>query len=245
MVNVKLQLQRARLCVAQLAEVADERSRLRSLELTPLARDNADLESLALETQKALLQLLQDAGENPDAAAGVAAVAEEYAGVLKALESDPAVDVGQFAFKVEFTPKKTVRFQDNPDDAEMRSQLMGTAQFRPYTDDDENTLLSVDTTNQTLFAQSQQLLMAQDEDLGQLHQLIKIQHAMGLDMNEELDNHLVLLNDLERGVDGSSSRLRRANAGIRSFRRKVQENGSLVTIVVLTVILVLLLVVLN
>lgn len=54
-----------------------------------------------------------------------------------------------------------------------------------------------------------------------------------------------MLNDLELGVERSQFMLNNATNKLKSFRQKCRENGSLVTIVVLTVILILLLVVLN
>lgn len=169
--------------------------------------------------------------------------------------------------------KKSVRFEDfaTADDADesthLRNQLMGTAaNFRPYKDTPDNdpasdsgfdfegdssadadrhTLLSVNTLNEEMFAQHQQQMLEQDQGLDALHKSIRTQHRMGVGINEELDEHLILLNDLEQGVDGSHTRVRRATNGIAKFRRSVKENGSLATIVVLTVVLILLLVVLN
>lgn len=87
--------------------------------------------------------------------------------------------------------------------------------------------------------------MRQDQDLDTLHQLISRQFSMGQDINQELDDQLIILNDLEQGVDQSLSRLDLANRRIRTFRNLMRENGSLVTICTLSIILILLLVVLN
>ena len=68
---------------------------------------------------------------------------------------------------------------------------------------------------------------------------------MSQDINHELDDQLIILNDLEQGVDLSLGRLNSANTRLRHFRTLMRENGSLVTICTLTVILILLLVILN
>lgn len=151
---------------------------------------------------------------------------------------------------------KSVRFKDEVDSdeehSEWRNQLMGTAgKFRPYRDEaedpeaDTNSLSSANTSNQQMFAEHQQQLLAQDQSLDELHRSINIQRSMGLTINDELDDHLIILSDLERGVEYSADRLQHASRNLRKFSVKVKENGSLVTIVILTVILILLLVVLN
>lgn len=161
---------------------------------------------------------------------------------------------------------KSVRFRDqiesDEESNELRSELMGTKPFKPYKDDESNneefetdydfetasesaTLGSINQSNQELFVQHQQQLLDQDENLDTLHNSIKIQRSMGNNINEELNDHLILLNDLEQGVDSSEYRINRATRNLKTFRSKVRENGSLVTIIILTVILILLLVVLN
>lgn len=239
----------------RLDDLIEERARLvESLHLTPSAADNLDLLDV-LGRVKAALQLLQEDGGS---LSQTTTLVNRYRLVIAPLDTDPYILVAEYrvAETTAEPSKKSVRFKDNVDGvqedvdaAQLRSQLMGTAAFRPYrdddSDDDRNTLLSVTTTNHELFALHQQQLVAQDDSLDQLHQLVRAQHSMGLTINDELDEQIVILNDLESGVDMSASRLARATTNLRSFRRRVRENGSLVTIVVLTVILVLLLVVLN
>lgn len=263
--NIKTQQARIRSHLDQLSGLLEERSRLISvLKLTPSQSDNLDLINLLAKIQTELKYQRQDiAGAfASEFAADFADVVDTYGDLLSGLAQDPYIETHEYVFsdKIPEEPaepanKKSVRFKDydandqNDDTEHIRNQLMGTVgNVRPYRDDpeeDRNSLLSVDTTNQELFAQHQQQLLEQDQSLDRLHDLVRVQHSMGTSINDELDDHLILLNDLERGVDGSGSRLRRASNNIRDFRRKVQENGSLVTIIVLTVILILLLVVLN
>lgn len=250
--------------IDQLSGLLEERSRLINvLELNPSQSDNLDLINLLAKIQTELKYQKQDieSGFVSEFASDFSDVVDSYTGILADLGLDPFVDIQEYAYsdkveeEAEPASKKSVRFKDfnsneETDDTEqLRNQLMGTSSnFKPYRDEpeeDRNSLLSVDTTNQEMFAQHQQQLLEQDQSLDQLHGQIRVQHSMGVSINDELDEHLILLNDLERGVDNSSSRLGRATNNIRSFRRKVRENGSLATIIVLTVILILLLVVLN
>ncbi|GEQ71352.1 hypothetical protein JCM33374_g5035 [Metschnikowia sp. JCM 33374] len=204
-------------------------------------------------------------GISKELSSELTSISQTYAEVVSRMHEDPYIDVDEYLYKpgeeqedVQ-SPKKSVRFKDfepeadEDDTTQMRNQLMGTSgNFRPYRDSvddgeetDSATLSSIDTTNQELFAQHQQQMIDQDRSLDSLHDSIRTQHRMGTSINDELEDHLILLNDLESGVDGSHTRLRRATNGVVEFRRKVRENGSLVTIIVLTVILILLLVVLN
>lgn len=235
------------------------------LKLSPSQSDNLDLINLLAKIQTELKYQRQDiaSGFAAEFAHDFSATVDSYSLLLTELNADPYVDTQEYLFTekiatevVESAARKSVRFKDydGSDDAEdteqLRSQLMGTStNFRPYRDEEEeadrNTLLSVDTTNQELFAQHQQQLLEQDQSLDQLHDLVRIQHSMGRSIGDELDEHIIILNDLERGVDNSANRLGRASNNIREFQRKVRENGSLATIIVLTVILILLLVVLN
>lgn len=248
---------------------------VRLLNLTPSQADNLDLINLLSSIHSSLDYLHQDiqAAHLESFAPQFNAAVDTYSSYLLSLAEDPYIDTHEYLYTSKIVPakdepKKSVRFKDyddsDPQHSEdtMRAQLMGTsATFKPYKDDpvgdgnengdssssaaDTQSLLSVDTSNQELFAQNQQQLLAQDRNLDVLFDSVLAQRSMGHSINSELGDHVILLNDLEQGVDSSTSRLGRATSSLQSYRRKVQENGSLVTIIVLTVILVLLLVVLN
>lgn len=119
----------------------------------------------------------------------------------------------------------------------------------PYRDDENDTSSIASSfdlqSNQQIFAQHQQQLLEQDDNLDILHLSVRRQHQMGLGINDEVDEHIILLNDLEQGIDTAHARLNRATNRLKSFQKLCKENGSLVTIVVLTIILIVLLVVLN
>lgn len=243
----------------QLADNLEDRKRLLTLNLTPSQADNLEIVETLTRIKRAFSYLSGDIkGENikkfgPEYSTHMSL----YNDLLTDLEQDAYIEVREYEFSkpllLEEPTKKSVRFKDfdaeSDDNSQMRNELMGTASknFKPYTDyePDRNSLLSVDTTNQELFAQHQQQMLSQDENLDQLHRSIATQHSMGMGISQELDEHLVILGDLERGADLSLSRVRRATNGVNEFRRKVAENGSLTTIIVLTVILILLITVLN
>lgn len=257
--DIQTQLNNVSSYLEQLADTIEDRKRLYNLKLPPSRADNLEIVEALTRIKRAFTYLNGDIrGEyvrkfGPEYSAQMSL----YNDLFSDLEKDSYIEVREYEFStpllVEEPPKKSVRFKDfdgeSDDNTQMRNELMGTAanSFKPYTDDepDRNTLLSVDTTNQELFAQHQQQLLSQDENLDQLHRSIATQHSMGMGISQELDEHLVILGDLERGADQSMSRVRRATLGVNDFRRKVAENGSLATIIVLTVILILLIVVLN
>lgn len=245
--------------IEQVKENIEERKRLLSLKLTPSQSDNLKIVEILTRIKRSLNYLYEDISE-----AQVKKFKREYTDLvtyygelLTDLKQDAYIDVSEYEFTKEIeseeTTKKSVRFKDydaeDDENSQMRNELMGTAanNFKPYRDEepDRNSLLSVDTTNQELFTMHQQQILEQDQNLGQLHHSIRNQHSMSLGIGEELDEHMIILGDLERGIDQSLSRVRRATSRVQEFRRKVAENGSLTTIIVLTVILILLLVVLN
>ncbi|CAI5756151.1 unnamed protein product [Candida verbasci] len=199
----------------------------------------------------------------------------QYNSLYNKLINDSTIEISeyQFEYKEKSVMKKdeilikSVRFKDNPDkeddddeeeevevvnnnniDNTNASQLMGTNinninTFKPYKDEPEDEVES--RNNHQLFAQHQQTMMNQDEDLNLLHQSINRQHLMSQDINSEIDDHLIILNDLESGIENSQSNLQLANKRLNKFRQITKENGSLITIIILTIILILLLIVLN
>lgn len=182
-------------------------------------------------------------------------VVAQYRAATDRLARDLYINVSEYRFEpVPLPPRhvtetKVVRFKDNlieeaPEGA--RRQLMPYSDAEPGARDDALVASSFDAqSNQQLFAQHQQQLLQQEDDLGVLHLSVSRQHQMGVDIHQEVDEHVILLGDLELGVDRAYTRLSRALSRLRGFRRACRENGSMVTIVVLTVILLVLLVVLN
>ncbi|CAH6719693.1 syntaxin-8 [[Candida] jaroonii] len=236
--------------------IIDERLRLINiLKLTPSSNDNFDLINQLGKITKLFKASDSDTPKFKQ-------LVNQYNDLLDQLNDDSTINIEEYKYTIK--KNKNVRFKDDSND--LRNELMGTTKFKSYKDDPEESdkvefndfkpnsnrysdfdgsQFNQDLSNQDLFGQNQQLLSKQDEDLDMLHDSVKIQKSMGLNINEEIDSHLIMLNDLENGVESSQLRLNSANNRLREFRRKFQENGSLITIVVLTIILILLLVVLN
>ncbi|ABN65271.2 predicted protein [Scheffersomyces stipitis CBS 6054] len=239
----------------------EERDRLvEVLRLTPSANDNYELISLLQKLVKYFKYLQQDlislikVGENVEQYINQfrEAVAK-YEDVHEKLAGDSSISVSEYHFTpAEFPQRKTpissVRFQEDILDKDADDHFRNE-NFKPYSDEESSNNTDSESfdaqTNQHLFAQHQQTILEQDQSLDVLHQSIIRQHTMGQSINSELDDHLILLNDLENGVDDANYRLNTAANRLHEFRKRVRENGSLVTIIVLTVILIMLLVVLN
>ncbi|ODV79429.1 uncharacterized protein CANTADRAFT_52225 [Suhomyces tanzawaensis NRRL Y-17324] len=261
--DVRKALTKVTINLDSLQSSLEERDRLvQTLKLTPSPDDNYDLINIIQKVLKALnyiqddLVYLINQGEVVDELIeSFKEVSSRYDQYINELTHDAYITVEEYEFIRKDLPKeeskkpKTVRFRDDvtEDNEELRTELMGTRAFKPYSDDEPQTdAESFDhETNQQLFAKHQQTLLDQDQDLDILHESIKRQHSMGRTINTELDDHLILLNDLELGVDVSQQRLNSATHKLLVFRTRVAENGSLVTIVVLTIIVIVLLVTLN
>ncbi|KAI5948867.1 hypothetical protein KGF57_005265 [Candida theae] len=247
--------------VQQIAETIDERAKLRELGLVPSANENEELSNMIHKTVQSLetaqVEVEQQRDENLQS--HLRSLSNNYTDVHAAL-TDSGIDAPEFKYETrpppraappkavppKAAPSKAVRFKDVPDESDT-SEMMGTQPFQPYRDDPEDSLQEeVDSrSNHQMFAEHQQTMMRQDQDLDYLHRSISRQHRMGKDIDQELDEQLIILNDLEQGVDNSSHRIQRATTRLNNFRRMARENGSLTTIIILTVILILLLVVLN
>ncbi|CCE88530.1 Piso0_002040 [Millerozyma farinosa CBS 7064] len=256
--DIKALVSKAQIYIENLDSIIEERDRLVNvLKLAPSPNDNLDLiNSLGKNVQyleyiqNDLIEYSKD--EDADANAykilsdSLKSLQERYEESRKRLEGDTYVDVNDYKFEPKelppiTAPAKSVRFKDEVEAHEVETPV---SSFKPYRDDESvNSLES--QTNPQLFVSHQQALMDQDRDLDVLHESVRRQHAMGLDINSEIDDHIIILSDLERGVEISQDALRRAGGHLKSFRQKCRENGSLVTIIVLVLILIVLLVVLN
>lgn len=92
-----------------------------------------------------------------------------------------------------------------------------------------------------------QLLQLQDQDshLDRLAQSVSRQHHLSLQINEELEDHVQLLDEMDVFTDSSQSRLSLAKQRLTTFSRKAKDNGSILTIVILFLTLIILLIVLK
>ncbi|CAG5157131.1 uncharacterized protein ALTATR162_LOCUS4923 [Alternaria atra] len=136
---------------------------------------------------------------------------------------------------------KSVRFSDNDDtedDDPNRSSLF------PYRDDPSPSTPDVSTLdNQQIHAYHDRVIRDQDDQLDQLSSSIGRQRELSMQIGDELDGQVMLLDDVEEGVDRHAAQFVRARGRLDRFSRKARENWSLTVIVVLIIILVLLIVI--
>ncbi|KAJ4367579.1 hypothetical protein N0V83_007163 [Neocucurbitaria cava] len=149
---------------------------------------------------------------------------------------------------------KSVRFSDNPstssaDDNDNNDADHDTnrAALFPYRDDpssDPDAPPNQDNLdNQQIHAYHSQVIRDQDDQLDQLGASIGRQRELSMQIGDELDGQVMLLDDVEEGVDRHTAQFRRARGRLDRFSRKARENWSLTIIVVLIIILLLLIII--
>jgi syntaxin 8 len=139
-----------------------------------------------------------------------------------------------------------VRFTDNPDAAEAGTTNSGSQnKYMPYHDDPAEDLPpdQTDLSNEQIHQYHQGVLRDQDEQLDRLGESIGRQRDLSIQIGNELDDHTMLLEEVDERVDRHQGQLDRANKRLSTFARKARENWSLTLIVVLIIILVLLIVI--
>ena len=141
---------------------------------------------------------------------------------------------------------KSVRFRDDaepPDPA--RAALF------PYRDDPSALEAGTATgdqgnlSNQQIHSYHAQVLAEQDDQLDALGASIGRQRALGQQIGDELDEHVLMLDEVDGHVDRQQGRLGGARERIGKIARRANDNKQLTAIVVLIVILVLLIIVLK
>jgi syntaxin 8 len=141
---------------------------------------------------------------------------------------------------------KSVRFTDDPSSTSANDddEDPNRASLFPYRDDpSDSTPDHSNLDNQQIHAYHSQVIRDQDEQLDQLGLSIGRQRELSMQIGDELDGQVMLLDDVEEGVDRHQAQFQRARGRLDRFSRKAKENWSLTTIVVLICILVLLIVV--
>lgn len=94
--------------------------------------------------------------------------------------------------------------------------------------------------------QSQRFLMSeQDTRLDALSHSINRQHHLSIQINDELDVHHGLLEELDTGIDRTTNRLGRAGRRLNRVAKGIKENSSAFMIGVLIFVLLILIVVLK
>jgi len=95
-----------------------------------------------------------------------------------------------------------------------------------------------------IMLQAQRRMMnEQDDELDRLSHSINRQRDISLQINDELDVHTGLLEELDTDLDHTESRLGGARRRLDKFAKGAKENGSTVTIALLILVLLVLIVV--
>ncbi|KAF9524929.1 hypothetical protein CPB83DRAFT_797211 [Crepidotus variabilis] len=122
-----------------------------------------------------------------------------------------------------------------------RDSLLSQPSFAPYTDDPEQG--SVEPPEPGTMLQTQRFMMdEQDQRLDVLSQSINRQHHISLQINDELDTHHGLLQELDTDIDRTENRLRKARRKLDTVAKGIKNNASVVTIGVLIFILLILII---
>ncbi|EUC37617.1 hypothetical protein COCCADRAFT_33145 [Bipolaris zeicola 26-R-13] len=139
---------------------------------------------------------------------------------------------------------KSVRFTDAEDDD---NDAANRAALFPYRDDPSSDADAAPDhshlDNQQIHEYHSQVLRDQDDQLDRLGASIGRQRELSMQIGQELDDHVMLLDDVEEGVDRHQAQFNRARGRLDRFSRKAKENWSLTVIIVLIVILVLLIII--
>lgn len=156
--------------------------------------------------------------------------------------NDPALDA-DFAAASSRKPSKSVRFTDN--DAAPAASGNPQSRYAPYRDDpaEDEPPDQSDLSNQQIHEYHRNVLREQDEQLDRLGESIGRQRDLSIQIGDELDDHAMLLDEVDERVDRHQGQLDRAGKRLGNFARKARENWSLTTIVVLIIVLVLLIVI--
>ncbi|KXN85651.1 Syntaxin-52 [Leucoagaricus sp. SymC.cos] len=116
----------------------------------------------------------------------------------------------------------------------------GEFQYTPYKDDPE-TEPPLDDTG--IMLQQRMMMNEQDDHLDRLSQSISRQHHISLQINDELDVHSGLLEELDTDIDRTHSRLSSARRRLDRVAQGAKENSSAVAIGVIIFILLILIII--
>jgi len=132
--------------------------------------------------------------------------------------------------------------QPIPTHPSARDSLLSHPTFAPYTDDPEQGLGVEPPDPGTMLHTQRFIMQEQDQHLDQLSHSINRQHHISLQINDELDVHHGLLQELDGEIDRTEGRLSKARQKLDRVARGVKENGSVVAIGVLIFILLILII---
>ncbi|OAA58859.1 SNARE complex subunit (Syn8) [Cordyceps fumosorosea ARSEF 2679] len=142
-----------------------------------------------------------------------------------------------------YRKSKSVRFSDTP--SSPSEELFGR-----YRDDPANNPAAYrdqadEMSNQQIHEYHSQIMEQQDEQLDRLGESINRQRELSMQIGDELDSHVVMLDEVDGVVDRHQSRLDRGQRMLSNIARGAGENKQMTAIVVLIIILVLLIAILK
>jgi len=151
----------------------------------------------------------------------------------------------------EIRPKrgKSIRLPEDDDLEAQRSALFSPAGSRKTVRFSESNtyqpppIRNDDTPSSDLLSNQQQIMQDQDDSLDRLSESIGRQRELSIQIGDELDAHGELLEDVDGMVDRSRSRLDGARRQLDRFSKKAKDNGSMVVIGVLILVLVILIII--
>ncbi|KAF8483397.1 hypothetical protein DFH94DRAFT_721444 [Russula ochroleuca] len=142
---------------------------------------------------------------------------------------------------IEPLPESTATQEDDPQAWEKPQDVwpaVGNQAFTPYTDDPEA------GGDPVFVLQNQQRLMDdQDVHLDSLSRSITRQRDLSMQINDELEVHTGLLEELDHDLDDTGNRLGRARQRLGRVANGAKEHGSALTIALLIFILLILIIV--
>lgn len=113
----------------------------------------------------------------------------------------------------------------------------------PYQDDPETARMDEDEmrrANQDVMQMQRRMMDEQDDQLDALAKAIARQRDLSLNISSELELHEDLIDETDRALDHTASRLGRASRSLDTVRKKTRENSSLAIIGAIIVVLTVL-----
>ncbi|KOS22800.1 Syntaxin-like protein fsv1 [Escovopsis weberi] len=149
-------------------------------------------------------------------------------------------------------PNKTVRFNDpaipNTTTATTATTSAGELFARYHDDPDASPGYSDSASgmsNDQIHQYHDQILREQDDHLDRLGESIGRQRELSMQIGDELESHVIMLDEVDGVVDRHQTRLDRAKRSLNKVARAAAENKQMTLILVLIVVLVLLIAILK
>jgi syntaxin 8 len=164
---------------------------------------------------------------------------EQYAKLERQFKSTTAVKSGDLEpndpfLKKDFAAAKQVSSSENA-----RNKLF-PAQYHDDPNEEQFADQTTDMSNTQIHEFHQNVIARQDEQLDTLGQSIGRTRELTIAIGNELDDHAVLLDEVDDRMDRHQSQLDGARKRLDTFAKKAKQNWGLSTIFILIVVLILL-----